>query len=224
MEANVGLDSPGKFTEQSTAPHGVIPAEQGRSTIDEADDDIRTHGEDLNNLLLHAYNTSHGHIIAVKKRLIEEKEIALIEAERNYLNQYDKYQNEIRELQSEIRQQEENLVKSGGIYHDLSNKSAGLLGRHHRKYSSSYSVGKIFQAWHLETKITRQTNKLDLIARTFARKYLLAKAFYGMCMSSQRRRAAKQNAEAKFKFDSVTTEVSTVNYLSFALKLRYGCV
>jgi hypothetical protein len=209
METSSQPNSPSRFSEQASVPHGLISAEAGRSPIDEdADPDIQAHGHILNDSLLQAYNASQSHLIAVKKRLIEEKEIALMEAERNYLNQYDKFQNEIRELKAEITFQEEHIARDQSDYKTISEKAATLLGKHNAKYSSPSSVKRAFTAWTDEVHSSKQAHKLDLVARAFARKYLLAKTFLTMCLNSERRKAFKANAEAKFKFDSVTTEVS----------------
>jgi hypothetical protein len=67
----------------------VLPAEQGRCTIDEADEDVKAHSDALNGLLNQAYSTSTTHIVLLKKRLIEEKEIALMEAERAHIHATD---------------------------------------------------------------------------------------------------------------------------------------
>lgn len=201
------MEPEAEYSEQSSVPHGVLPAEQGRATLDEADEDIRTHGSELNKLLLQAYSTSQGHIIAVKKRLIEEKEIAMMEAERTYLNQYDKFQSEIRALQAELASHEQHEAHESEKYWKLGESAATLAGKYVNKYSANASMNRTFQAWYEEVKNSRQCNKLDKVAKAFARKYLLAKTFLTMRLSSQRRKANKQNAEAKFKFDSVTTEV-----------------
>lgn len=201
------MEPEGEYSEQSTVPHGVLTAEQGRATLDEADEDIRTHGSELNKLLLQAYSTSQSHIIAVKKRLIEEKEISMMEAERAYLNQYDKFQAEIKALQMDIDNREQYEQNESEKYWKLGEHASAIAGKYVNKYSANASMNRTFQAWHEEVKYTRQSNKLDHVAKAFARKYLLAKSFYIMCLNSHRRKSNKQNAEAKFKFDSVTTEV-----------------
>lgn len=200
--------SPSRFTDQSTAPLGVLSAEQGRSTIDEvADADIQAHGKLMNDLLLQTYNSSQAHLIDVKKRLIEEKEIAMMEAERSYLNKYDQLQNEIRELRESIQEQEAEINRQRETFSILSESAATLAAKRSAKYSSPSSLSRMFRAWAEEVHSTRRSDKLDTVAKAFARKYLLAKTFLGMCLNSQKRKSGKANAESRFKFESVTTEV-----------------
>lgn len=200
--------SPGRFSDQSTTPHGVLPAEQGRSLIDEVEDsDVQAHGKLLNDLLLQTYNSSQTHLIEVKKRLIEEKEIALIEAERMYLNQYDQLQSEIRELRESLQDHAVRIDHQQQNFTVLSEAAAALVAKRTAKYSSPASVHRAFTAWAEQARNTRRANKMDLVAKAFARKFLLAKSFFTMCLNSQRRRAGRANGEAKYKFDSVTTDV-----------------
>jgi TolA-binding protein len=208
--------SPEKFSDQSAFPTGILPAEQGKAMEADADNDVRLHNVEMNNILLTAYNASQSHIIALKKRLVEEKEIALMEYERNFLNQYDRLQTEIRSLQHEIRVLNNTNLKTDQNYDELGTKTAVMFDSKRLKYGSQWSVAKLFRAWHDELNITRQSNKLDAIAKAFQRKYLLAKTFLTMTLNSHHRKANKQNAEAKFKFDSVTSEVRS-SFPGFAI-------
>jgi hypothetical protein len=92
----------------------------------------------------------------------------------------------------------------------LSEKSATLIAKHSAKYSSPTSISRAFTAWAELARNSRRADKLDLIAKTFARKFLLAQTFLTMRLNSHRRRSAKASAEAKFKFDSVTSEVGDI--------------
>jgi len=212
MESPSALDFLESFADHSTAPHGVhgvIPAEQGRALIDEHDEDVSKAGHELNALLTQAYSVSQSHMIALKKRLLEEKHIEMLEVERKYLNHVDSLKNEIQQLQQEISNQATELGDSRQSKEDFNLKAAVALSKGSVKYSHPYSVLKVFQAWREEIRSTRRANKLDKVARTFVRKYTLSRAFSAMVLNSHVRKANKQNAEAKFKFDSVTTEVST---------------
>jgi len=207
MDISVDLDSSENFMEHSTAPHGTIPAEQGRSLIDEHDADVSNAGHDLNDLLQQAYSVSQSHIIALKKRLLEEKRIEMLELERKYLNHVDQLNNEIQQLQKQISDQHTELGDSRETKEKFHFKAAASLSKFGSKYSGPVALSKVFRAWREETKSTLRSNKLDKVAFAFARKHILSKAFFTMCLNLHIRKANKQNAEAKFKFDSVTSEV-----------------
>ena len=181
--------------------------EKEHNSSSDPDSDVSCQSEILNETLLNAYNSVQSHLITVKKRMIEEKEIAMMEAERVYLNNYDKLQAEIATLKADISCKEGEISKNTNGFSLLSEKSACLIGNLSRKYSSSTSISKIFRAWSDQTLATKRSEHLDRVAQAFARKHLLAKYFYSMCLSVQRHKLCKINAEAKFKFDSVTTEV-----------------
>ena len=208
MDTSMDLDSSEHFIEHSTAPQGTIPAEQGRSLIDEHDPDVSNAGHDLNDLLQQAYSVSQSHMIALKKRLLEEKRIEMLELERKYLNHVDQLNNEIQQLQKQISDQHTELGDSRETKEKFSFKAAASLSKYGTKYSGPVSLSKVFRAWREETKATLRSNKLDKVAFAFARKHILSKAFYTMCLNLHIRKANKQNAEAKFKFDSVTSEVN----------------
>ena len=214
MEFVASAESPSKFSDQSTVPHGAIPAEQGLCAIDEdEDEDIKSHGKLLNDHLLQTYSASQAHLIAVKKRLIEEKEIALFDAERKYLNMCDKYQREINDLKSSMENQGKEMTRNQRGFGVLCENSASLLSKRHHKYSSPASLRRAFQGWVDNYLDSKRSDKLDRIAKAFARKYLLAKSFLTMCLNSQKKKAGRANSEAKFKFDSVTTEVCHLSWI-----------
>jgi hypothetical protein len=203
--------SPSRFPDQSTAPHGILSAEQGRVLIDEVEDpDIQAHGKLLNELLLRTYSSSQTSLIGIKKRLIEEKEIALLEADRNYRSHCCALQDEIRELRDSLEDSAANLSRQQSDFALLSDAAASLVARRTAKYSAPASLNRTFCAWVEEVRSQRRADKLDLVAKAFARKYILAKAFLSMCLSSQKRKSGKASAEAKFKFDSVTNDVSMI--------------
>jgi hypothetical protein len=203
--------SPSRFPDQSTAPHGILSAEQGRVLIDEVEDpDIQAHGKLLNELLLRTYSSSQTSLIGIKKRLIEEKEIALLEADRNYRSHCCALQDEIRELRDSLEDSAANLSRQQSDFALLSDAAASLVARRTAKYSAPASLHRTFCAWAEEVRSQRRADKLDLVAKAFARKYILAKAFLSMCLSSQKRKSGKASAEAKFKFDSVTNDVSMI--------------
>ena len=153
------------------------------------------------------YSASTDHLKQVKTRLVEEKEIAVMDAERVAAIQYEKYRNEIDRLQRELSSLEAKRHRSEDLRLMLRNKVSYTLSTNHRKHRSEYSLSKIFRAWYGEVQLSKQCSKMDSVAKAMARRSLLHRTFLTMSSSLYRRKAFKEHSEAKFKFDSLTNEV-----------------
>jgi len=174
----------------------------------DTDSDIQQHGDNLNNLLDLVYTVSTDHLKQVKTRLIEEKEIAIMDAERVAAVQYEKYRNEIDRLQKELTSLEAKRHRSEDLRLMLRNKISYNLSANHHKYRSAYSLSDIFRLWYGEVQLSKHCSKMDNVVKAFARRSLLHRTFLTMSSSFYRRKALKEHSEAKFKFDSVTNEVN----------------
>mmetsp|Transcript_26535 Transcript_26535/g.57231 ORF Transcript_26535/g.57231 Transcript_26535/m.57231 type:complete len:202 (+) Transcript_26535:36-641(+) len=155
--------SKGSFHSHSPMPR-VISAEG--TTIDEADEDVQI-GQGLSALLDQAYSHSMQHIVSMKKRLIEEKEIALAQAERAHIARADSAQIEIRNLQHEVGLLEARSSSTEECYAKLTHRTTGVMSRHHARYSAEYSLRRLFTAWSSQILSTRNNNKLDRLASLF---------------------------------------------------------
>lgn len=207
----------GDLTIGSGERKNIVPAENSNrhpkldeSSVDEDDydDDIRSHSNLLAQLLKDTQRKVNEETVALKKRLVEEKQVALMEAERDYLSKYDRFQSEINSLRLEVRQLQQSNAKQAQQYSELANRAASLSAGAHYVHRSEYSVKKLFDAWRRETMKTRDTERIDRIGSAFSRKYLLEKSFQTMCLNVQRKKNSRLQADAKFKFDSVTNDVS----------------
>ena len=204
-----GLSSTSSSASTSTQQQQSPPRRGILSSIlcTETDSDIQEHGDSLNRLLDLVYTASTDHLKQVKTRLIEEKEIAVMDAERVASIQYEKYRNEIDRLQKELSSLESKRHRSEDLRLMLRNKISYHLSATHRKYRSEYSLSKIFKAWYGEVQLSKQCSKMDNVAKALARRSLLHRTFLSMSSSLYRRKALKEHSEAKFKFDSLTNEV-----------------
>jgi len=203
--STAGLSSSSTQQQQQQSPprRGILSS----ILCTETDSDIQEHGDSLNRLLDLVYTASTDHLKQVKTRLIEEKEIAVMDAERIASIQYEKYRNEIDRLQKELSSLEAKQNRSEDLRLMLRNKISYHLSATHRKHRSEYSLSKIFRAWYGEVQLSKQCSKMDNVAKALARRSLLNRTFLSMSSSLYRRKALKEHSEAKFKFDSLTNEV-----------------
>eukprot|EP00601_Ochromonadales_sp_CCMP2298_P028432 CAMPEP_0173345124 /NCGR_PEP_ID=MMETSP1144-20121109/11798_1 /TAXON_ID=483371 /ORGANISM="non described non described, Strain CCMP2298" /LENGTH=242 /DNA_ID=CAMNT_0014292213 /DNA_START=194 /DNA_END=919 /DNA_ORIENTATION=+ len=195
---------------ESSASHHpeIAVSNTGKAVSIAIDEDVKAH-QQVKALIEQAYSASESHLVALKKRLLEEKDNALLEAKRIHLSEANKFRAEIASLQGHIQSLEASNTTTGANYVKLKGRATGAVARHRRKYSAEYSVRRMFSAWAQEAQISRQSGKLDRIGKHFSDKFIKARSFYTMCLNHQRRKGAKQGNEANFKFDSVTNEMVT---------------
>lgn len=146
-------------------------------------------------------------VLSIKKRIMLEKENALIEAARSFAARSKEAQNEIDSLHAEISQlSERNSVAENATTANLC-KSLAMLERFHDFYRSSSSVLRIFRAWKDQVRNTKTANKMDCLSKKMGDKMLTQKMFYLMASQFMRRKANAEVSGAKQKFDSITNEM-----------------
>lgn len=192
----------------------------GTTNLELVDSDLAQHDDILDEIARQAKSSAKAHLISIKKRLIEEKQAALLKAESEYLQQYGVLQDEISGLKRDLNDldaaREVEVAKYEGTIHRLTVS----LFQKHRKSISTFSVQKLFNSWKTYSLSSKYLRKLDKSVSYFSRKTLLNKTLSTLRINCQQRRSANFEAESKFKFDQVTSEVSNFECLLHLLLLN----
>lgn len=185
----------------------------GTTNLELVDSDLAQHDDILDEIARQAKSSAKAHLISIKKRLIEEKQAALLKAESEYLQQYGVLQDEISGLKRDLNEldtaREVEVAKYEGTIHRLTVS----LFQKHRKSISTFSVQKLFNSWKTYSLSSKYLRKLEKSVSYFSRKTLLNKTLSTLRINCQQRRSANFEAESKFKFDQVTSEVSNFECL-----------
>ncbi len=189
---------------------GSYDAKYGAINLNVSDEDLADHDELLDTLVKEAKASTKSHLISIKKRLIEEKVVALQAAEQEYLNKYSVLHDEITGLKNDILSLE-TLREATAERRDIVMDSFSLvLQSNQTRYKSAHSVIKLFHAWKHCTQAASYLRRIEKTVGYFTRKTALCRAMSTMRANFHIRRSAKLQQEARFKFDKVTNEVSAL--------------
>lgn len=182
----------------------------GTTNLEVVDSDLAAHDDILDEIARQAKSSTKAHLIEVKKRLIEEKQAALQKAESEYLQQYGVLQDEISGLKRDLHELDASKEADATKYEGTIQRLTTSLFQKHKKSISTFSVQKLFNTWKLFAVTSMYLRKLDKSVAYFSRKTLLNKTLSTLRINCQHRKANNFEAESKFKFDQVTSEVNFI--------------
>jgi hypothetical protein len=171
------------------------------------DEDVAGLNRGLDNSFEKLRSVAVNTVLSIKKRVLAEKETALIEAARLFAAKSNETQNEIDALNAEISDLSSRFNTAENATTANLCKSLAMLERFHDFYRSNTSVSRIFRAWREQAKSTKNANKLDGLAKHINNKMLMSKIFFIMASQFMRRKANAEVNGAKQKFDSITNEM-----------------
>jgi hypothetical protein len=148
------------------APSSIpIPGHFDFDDIDSEDVDLKNHQLEVKALMQSAYRASQNNLLELKKRLIEEKDVALSEALRKNLSEKDEFQEEIASLQAHIQALELRNNNTESSYVTLCTRASSAVAVKRARYAAEFSLRRVFSAWSAEVRNSRASVKLDRVGK-----------------------------------------------------------